>query len=176
MIHKEFLSFIKMTSLKLIKTLGEYIIVALIVLAITCLPLLVIGGIEVGVSHFSNKKVKLTDKERAEGVLIDAPDRGKYDKYDYEHWGDCISATPKDGWKPMPFSQKYNNLEEGRTYGLILTFGKVLGVNDGVNIDEFRVTFVPTSTEGTADFTFYTNPEWVKSGTYGFYVELDDYK
>ena len=121
-------------------------------------------------------KVKLSDKEMAEGVLAGAPDRVKYDKYDYEHWGDCISATPKDGWKPMSFSQKYNNLEEGRTYGLILTFGKVLGVNDGVNIDEFRVTFVPTSSEGTADFTFYVNPEWVKEGSYSLYVELDDYK
>ena len=76
----------------------------------------------------------------------------------------------------MSFSQKYNNLEEGRTYSLIITFGKVLGVNDGVNIDELRVTFVPTSSEGTADFTFYVNPEWVKSGTYSFYVEFDDYK
>ena len=121
-------------------------------------------------------KVKLSDKEMAEGVLAGAPDRVKYDKYDYEHWGDCISATPKDGWKPMSFSQKYNNLEEGRTYGLILTFGKVLGVNDGVNIDEFRVTFVPTSSKGTADFTFYVNPEWVKEGSYSLYVELDDYK
>ena len=121
-------------------------------------------------------KVKLSDKEMAEGVLAGAPDRVKYDKYAYEHWGDCISATPKDGWKPMSFSQKYNNLEEGRTYGLILTFGKVLGVNDGVNIDEFRVTFVPTYSEGTADFTFYVNPEWVKEGSYSLYVELDDYK
>lgn len=121
-------------------------------------------------------KVKLSDKEMAEGVLAGAPDRVKYDKYDYEHWGDCISATPKDGWKPMSFSQKYNDLEEGRTYGFVVTFEKVLGVNDGVNIDEIRGTFTPASSEGTADFTFYTNPEWVKSGTYSLFFELDDYK
>ena len=86
MIHKEFLSYIKITALKLIKTLGEYIVIVLIVFAITCLPFIIVWGIEEGISHFSNKKVKLTDKEKVEGILIDAPDRCKYDKYDYEHW------------------------------------------------------------------------------------------
>lgn len=173
MTPKSFL--INFKSLKTIKILGSFILLGLMLFLAVVTPPMIIWGIEEGFSHFSNKKVELTDKERAEGVLIDAPDRVKYDKYNYEHWGDCISPTSKEGWTLTPFDIRYKDLEAGKTYNFTATLGRSYGrPNEGENIDEIKGSFTPADSEGSVEYVFYTNPKWVKDGKYTILLELDE--
>ena len=124
----QIINFNNIKSLKTIKILGSFVLL----------------GLMLFLAVFSNKKVELTDKERAEGVLIDAPDRQKYDKYNYENWGDCISQKPKEGWTLTPFDIRYKDLEAGKTYNFTATLGRSYGrPNEGENIDEIKGSFTP---------------------------------
>ena len=118
-----------------------------------------------------------TDERTEQSLAIseDPPDRQKYDKDNREHWGDCISPTPKEDWTPTPFDIRYKDLEAGKTYNFTATLGRSYGrPNEGENIDEIKGSFTPADSEGSVEYVFYTNPKWVKDGKYTILLELDE--
>ena len=93
-------------------------------------------------------------------------------QYDYTHWGDCLSLSPKEGWESMDETFPYKNLEKGETYAFSIKLTKILPKKD-ITIDKIeKVYFVPNDSDGVVDFTFYTNPKYVKDGRYEFKYEL----
>ena len=108
-------------------------------------------------------------------VFIPAGHERKYDKDNEEHWGDCLSQTPKEGWTLTPFDIRYKDLEAGKTYNFTATLGRSYGrPNEGENIDEIKGSFTPADSEGSVEYVFYTNPKWVKDGKYTILLELDE--
>ncbi len=113
-------------------------------------------------------------EEQSPAISETPPDRQKYDKDNREHWGDCISPTPKEGWNSTPFDIRYEDLEAGKTYNFTVTLGRSYGrPNEGENIDEIKGSFIPADSEGSVEYVYYTNPKWVKDGKYTILWELD---
>ena len=113
-------------------------------------------------------------------VFIPAGHERKYDKDNEEHWGDCLSQTPKDGWVFVPWDIRYNGLEEGETYNITITIGKVYesdngdSLYEGENIDEITASFTPSTSEGEVAYKFYYNPKYVNDGKYKIFADIDN--
>ena len=113
-------------------------------------------------------------------TFISAGYERKYDKDNEEHWGDCLSLTPKDGWVFVPWGVRYNGLEEGQTYNITITIGKVYEsdngdlLDEGENIDEVTASFTPSTSEGEVAYNFYYNPKYVNDGKYKIFADIDN--
>ena len=108
-----------------------------------------------------NKSIQPIEIQTESEISTEPPDRKSYTKYDYSHWGDCFSLTKKEGWVTLTDTVYYDNLEKDKTYKMHILVGKVLGQNDGINVDEMTIEFTPHDTKGSIEYTFYGNPEWI---------------
>ena len=113
-------------------------------------------------------------------TFIPAGHERKYDKDNEEHWGDCLSQTPKDGWVFVPWGIQYSGLEEGETYNITITIGKVYesdngdSLYEGENIDAITASFTPSTSEGEVAYKFYYNPKYVNDGKYKIFADIDN--
>ena len=149
-----------------------------IVTTICCLGLILLlsNTIHSDSTHTTTKTESLVSNP----TFIAAGNERKYDKDNEEHWGDCLSQTPKDGWVFVPWGFQYSGLEEGETYNITITIGKVYesdngdSLYEGENIDAITASFTPSTSEGEVAYKFYYNPKYVNDGKYKIFADIDN--